>query len=236
MPLESGDYISDLVDTNPDGLDQVSQGDDHLRLIKHVLKTTFPSANEVIDKVLQAQAEDPTNVTQYIWTPQAVEWAIQAALALWTPPAVPGGASASVSKTSSQTLSNANVPEKVIFQRDDWDDKTWMANSRFTPNEVGIYQIIGSLDFDPSSSGQDLEIQIRKNGGIERRINIRHDGSGKTEGVGMSALVDLDGVSDFIEIWGMSSNNNEQIRADPANVFFQAYKVSDSAVGGGGLA
>jgi hypothetical protein len=43
MPLETGDYISDLVETNPPGTDPVSQGDDHLRLIKHVLKTTFPN-------------------------------------------------------------------------------------------------------------------------------------------------------------------------------------------------
>ena len=45
MPLETGDYISDLVATNPPGTDNVSQGDDHLRLIKHVLKTTFPNIN-----------------------------------------------------------------------------------------------------------------------------------------------------------------------------------------------
>lgn len=43
MPLESGDFISDLVETNPPGTDNVSQGDDHLRLIKHVLKTQFPN-------------------------------------------------------------------------------------------------------------------------------------------------------------------------------------------------
>jgi hypothetical protein len=45
MPLETGDYISDLVETNPPGTDPVSQGDDHLRLIKHVLKMTFPNVS-----------------------------------------------------------------------------------------------------------------------------------------------------------------------------------------------
>jgi microcystin-dependent protein len=43
MALETGDYPSDLVSTNPEGTDNVSQGDDHLRLIKHVIKTTFPN-------------------------------------------------------------------------------------------------------------------------------------------------------------------------------------------------
>lgn len=43
MALETGNYICDLVETNPPGTDNVSQGDDHLRLIKHVLLTQFPN-------------------------------------------------------------------------------------------------------------------------------------------------------------------------------------------------
>lgn len=43
MALETGTYINDLVTTNPVGVtDPKSQGDDHLRLIKSVLKNTFP--------------------------------------------------------------------------------------------------------------------------------------------------------------------------------------------------
>jgi len=41
MGLESASYISELVDTNPTATDPVSQGDDHLRLIKSVLQTQF---------------------------------------------------------------------------------------------------------------------------------------------------------------------------------------------------
>ena len=48
MPLETGDFISDLVETNPPGTDNVSQGDDHVRLIKHVLKTTFPNIDGAV--------------------------------------------------------------------------------------------------------------------------------------------------------------------------------------------
>lgn len=43
MGLETGTYIDDLVVTNPVGsTDPKSQGDNHLRLIKSVLKSTFP--------------------------------------------------------------------------------------------------------------------------------------------------------------------------------------------------
>ena len=41
MALETGNYIGDLVITNPTASDQKSAGDDHLRLIKTALKTSF---------------------------------------------------------------------------------------------------------------------------------------------------------------------------------------------------
>lgn len=44
MALETGNYISDLVATNPVGAsDPKGQGDDHIRLLKLALKQTFPN-------------------------------------------------------------------------------------------------------------------------------------------------------------------------------------------------
>ena len=42
MALETGNYISALVRTNPLSSDPVSEGDDHLQLIKKILQKTFP--------------------------------------------------------------------------------------------------------------------------------------------------------------------------------------------------
>jgi len=44
MALETTTTISGLVSANPTAIDAVSQGDDHLRLLKTVLKTTFPGS------------------------------------------------------------------------------------------------------------------------------------------------------------------------------------------------
>ena len=41
MGLETATYISQLTATNPTASDPVSQGDDHLRLIKSVLQSQF---------------------------------------------------------------------------------------------------------------------------------------------------------------------------------------------------
>ena len=44
MGLETASFVSDLIESNPLGSDQKSQGDNHIRLIKSVLKSTFPNA------------------------------------------------------------------------------------------------------------------------------------------------------------------------------------------------
>ena len=43
MALETATYISDLVSTNPTASDNISQGDDHIRLLKSSIKATFPN-------------------------------------------------------------------------------------------------------------------------------------------------------------------------------------------------
>lgn len=60
MALEGATYISQLVPTNPDGGDDRSQGDDHIRLIKSAIKNTFPNINNVVnatDEQLNAATE-----------------------------------------------------------------------------------------------------------------------------------------------------------------------------------
>ena len=49
MALETATYIDDLVATNPTASDNVSEGDDHIRLIKAAIKTTFPQGTAVFE-------------------------------------------------------------------------------------------------------------------------------------------------------------------------------------------
>lgn len=46
MSLETAGFIKDLVSTNPEGTDPKSQGDDHLRMLKAVLKAQFSGLTE----------------------------------------------------------------------------------------------------------------------------------------------------------------------------------------------
>ena len=45
MALESANWITQLVQANPVDGDPVGEGDDHLRMLKTVLKNSFPSAS-----------------------------------------------------------------------------------------------------------------------------------------------------------------------------------------------
>lgn len=48
MSLEAATYVNDLVSTNPVGSDVKSQGDDHIRLLKTVLKATLPGLTHAV--------------------------------------------------------------------------------------------------------------------------------------------------------------------------------------------
>ena len=48
MALESGTYIDSLVATNPVATDGLAQADDHMRLIKSTIKSTFPSVTGAV--------------------------------------------------------------------------------------------------------------------------------------------------------------------------------------------
>jgi len=63
MPLESASFITQLVSTNPPGSDQVSQGDDHLRLIKTVLKAQFPNFTAAAVTSTNAQLDTAVSKT-----------------------------------------------------------------------------------------------------------------------------------------------------------------------------
>ncbi|RLC07707.1 MAG: hypothetical protein DRI24_24450, partial [Deltaproteobacteria bacterium] len=66
MALETGSFISDLDETWPLGSDNVSQGDDQIRLIKAVLKSQFPNLDAAVNATPDElnQGGTPTGAVQ----------------------------------------------------------------------------------------------------------------------------------------------------------------------------
>jgi hypothetical protein len=67
MALESATYVSGLVDSNPSGSDSISQGDDHLKLIKSVLQSTLPNANAALNGVHTGAVEPTSTSAGQLW-------------------------------------------------------------------------------------------------------------------------------------------------------------------------
>ena len=63
MALETGNYIDDLVITNPTASDPISQGDDHLQLIKKVVKQSFPSVDSAVHAMHPSATAPATSLT-----------------------------------------------------------------------------------------------------------------------------------------------------------------------------
>ena len=68
MGLESATYLNGLVNTNPGATDNVSQGDDHLRLIKSVIKNSFPSVDAAVNAIHTSASAPSTSISAgLIW-------------------------------------------------------------------------------------------------------------------------------------------------------------------------
>jgi len=86
MPLETGNYIAELVPTNPLGVDAVNLGDNHIRLVKLCVQQSFPGfvgttatpkfvtltedeLNALIDAALKAGAATIAGLWDYTTVP-----------------------------------------------------------------------------------------------------------------------------------------------------------------------
>jgi hypothetical protein len=87
MGLESASYPNQLVATNPTGSDPKSTADDHIRLLKSVIQTTFPNITGAITAaqadlnkvgVTQPQTSNDTSVSSTAFVQTAVASAITA--------------------------------------------------------------------------------------------------------------------------------------------------------------
>jgi len=67
MTVESASFISGLVPAYPPGSDSISEGDDHLRLIKSVLQGTFPNANAAMNGVHTGTSEPTSTSAGQLW-------------------------------------------------------------------------------------------------------------------------------------------------------------------------
>ena len=67
MTVESASFVSGLVPAYPPGSDSISEGDDHLRLIKSVLQGTFPNANAAMNGIHTGTSAPTSTSAGQLW-------------------------------------------------------------------------------------------------------------------------------------------------------------------------
>lgn len=113
MSLENADYVNELNSGNPSGLDAKAEGDDHIRMIKRVIKNSFPKMSKAFGAIQIKNANytlvDSDNYT-VIESSQALTLALPAIASLGTPfrfGVISEGGAVTITTTSPNTLNGS---------------------------------------------------------------------------------------------------------------------------------
>ena len=129
----------------------------------------------------------------------------------WAAPAGSSGPAFSAFRATSTQSFSANTWTKVELNAEDFDTDACFdptTNYRFTPNKAGKYQFNNVLNINASTSNR-LLIALYKNGAAEMRIFDDNVNSGAVEGG--SALIDMNGTTDYIELYVQSAATSPTI-------------------------
>lgn len=128
--------------------------------------------------------------------------------------------------SSTQSFTN-NTPTKVQFNAEEYDVGSYYdsaTNYRFTPLVAGYYQISGRIQFASGASGS-AEIDLYKNGSeYKRGANLPFPSGGSTMMPNISAVVYLNGSTDYIELYAaQNSGGSLSTQGTTNNInYFQA--------------
>tara|TARA_R100001460_G_scaffold79054_1_gene120057 strand:- start:3369 stop:4202 length:834 start_codon:yes stop_codon:yes gene_type:complete len=121
---------------------------------------------------------------------------------------------------SNQSISNA-TDTKPAFDTEIYDtDNAYDSSStyRFTPQTAGKYFIYTQVYFDTGANNNNVDyayIEIKKSGTviIDTMFDFRDDRDGRKFAIKSSTVADMNGSSDYIEVFGsMSANQTGDLR------------------------
>ena len=129
--------------------------------------------------------------------------------------------------TSSQSISNATYT-KVQINTEEFDTASCFdptTNFRFTPTTAGYYQVSGSVNYDPAAAGK-FFCTIYKNGTNYKSGTAVPFVATQFLGAGVSALVYLNGSTDYVELYTFQSSGGALTMYDSQTfTYFQAVMV-----------
>ena len=126
-----------------------------------------------------------------------------------------------------QLVSN-NTWTKIAYDTKEFDTSgnyDTSTNYRFTPTVAGYYQV--NATFYVETTENRIHMGIYKNGSIFKRgvrFNADNDGVSESAQSVVSALIYLNGSTDYIEIYGLhTGGSTKNVSADSTLNYFQAF-------------
>ena len=116
--------------------------------------------------------------------------------------AVNGPAFSAYANSSPQTITSGSQ-QKVLFQTEEFDTDNCYANSRFTPNVEGYYQLNAEVRLDGASGTGEMMIVLYRNGSEYKR-GTNQQGTqiaANFWAMQVSSLAYADGIDDYFEIY-----------------------------------
>ena len=132
---------------------------------------------------------------------------------------------------SNQTVNDATATKVTVFNTEGFDSDSMFADNRFTPTVAGKYFVYTNLYWDTTTSNDyhNGAAQIRKNGtNICAPTNNWNASGGNAMGMHVGVVVDMNGSSDYVEIYcyqNTNSGNAVTVYASQSLASFGAYRV-----------
>ena len=122
--------------------------------------------------------------------------------------------------SANQNISS-NVSTKITFDTEEFDTANAFdtTNYRFTPQVAGYYQITGTMY--PNSTTSFTAVVIAKNGSNIKAIQS----TGLNVGPLVTALVYMNGSTDYVELYGYITGTSPQIYASSNYTWFNGALV-----------
>jgi hypothetical protein len=134
------------------------------------------------------------------------------------------GPAFSAYRSTSQAITNGLIT-KVQCQTEEFDTANCYDNAtnyRFTPNVAGYYLITGATQFN--GSGLTVLVTIYKNGAEIKRGTMSGSAADSGRMATVSALVQMNGTTDYVELWCYYSGGSTlAVEPGAALTYFQGH-------------
>ena len=128
---------------------------------------------------------------------------------------------------SANTATKAEIDTELFDSNNNYDNTT---NYRYTPTVAGKYFVFAQLDLASNSTSTYKEgwVQIRKNGSqIAQSVMDMRNGFGFESFVNVNIIVDMNGSSDYLEVYGLMDDTGGTTRfyVRQQSNYFGAYRI-----------